>query len=50
MKELLWQYYFYAEAEGDLGSENGKQLMIALSNCCDKLKMFGSFKYPADLH
>jgi len=50
MKELLWQYYFYAEAEGDLASENGKQLMVALSNCCDKLRMFGSFKYPADLH
>ena len=50
MKELLWQYYFYAEAEGDLASENGKQLMVALANCCDKLKMFGSFKYPADLH
>lgn len=50
MKELLWQYYFYAEAEGDLTSDNGKQLMAALSGCCDKLKMFGSFKYPADLH
>lgn len=50
MKELMWQYYFYAEAEGDLTSENGKQLMVALGNCCDKLKMFGSFQYPANLN
>ena len=49
MKELMWQYYFYAEAEGDLANENGKMMMVALANCCDKLRMFGSFKYPADL-
>lgn len=50
MKELLWQYYFYVEAEGDLGSEKGKHMMEELKGCCDRLKMFGSFRYPAELH
>ena len=50
MKELLWQYYFYVEAESDLGSENGKKMMSELTGCCDKLRMLGSFRYPAELH
>lgn len=50
MKELLWQYYFYVEAEGDLGSENGKKMLKELETCCDKLRMLGSFRYPAQLN
>ncbi len=49
MKELLWQYYFYVEAEGDLSGERGEQLMRELTPYCDKLKMVGSFRYPATL-
>ena len=49
MKELLWQYYFYAEAEGDLNSEDGRQLMKEIEPFCDKLRMLGSFRYPAEL-
>ena len=50
MKELLWQYYFYVEAEGDLDDENGKKMRAELAPCCDKLRMLGSFRYPAILN
>ena len=43
-KELLWQYYFYVELEGDIAAENGRQMLCELASCCDKLKIAGSFK------
>ena len=49
MKELLWQYYFYVEAEGDLGNEKGAKMLNELKPYCDKLRMLGSFRYPAEL-
>ena len=49
MKELLWQYYFYAEAEGDLNSLEGRQMMKEIEPYCDRLRMLGSFRYPAEL-
>ena len=49
MKELLWQYYFYVEVEGDVSSRRGEEMMKKLSSCCDKLKKLGSFAYPANL-
>ncbi len=49
MKELLWQYYFYVEAEGDLAGEKGSQMMKEMEPYCDKLRMLGSFRYPATL-
>ena len=45
MKELIWSYYFFAELEGDINSEKGKQLLIALNEHCDKLKVAGSYHY-----
>jgi hypothetical protein len=49
MKELIWQYYFYMEVEGDLTSEKGETLLKMLEPYCDKLRMLGSFRYPAVL-
>ncbi len=49
MKELLWQYYFYVELEGDLDNENGKNMIKALELYCERLRVVGSFRYPADL-
>lgn len=49
MKELSWQYYFYVEAEGDFASENGRRMMAEIEPSCDKLRMLGSFRYPAVL-
>ena len=49
MKELMWQYYFYVEIEGNLSTPHGKEMLEKLSHSCDKLKMLGSFAYPAEL-
>ena len=43
MKELLWSYYFYVEAEGCIGSQAGKDMLRALGATCDKLKLVGSY-------
>lgn len=43
MKELLWQYYFYVEAEGNVRSYEGKCMLEELAVCCDKVKCIGSF-------
>ena len=45
MKELLWQYYFYVEAEGDIHTPQGENMMRALSVFCDKLKLVGCFSH-----
>lgn len=43
-KELVWDYYFYAEGEGNIGSEQGKKMLNELSKCCSNLKILGSFE------
>ena len=43
MRELMWQYYFYLEAEGDIRSADGEAMMAELSSVCDKLKLVGSY-------
>ena len=43
MKELLWQYYFYVEAEGNIDTDNGSAMLNELSGCCDQLKLIGSY-------
>lgn len=44
MKDLLWQYYFYLETEGDLRSEEGQAMIRELESYCDRLKIVGTFK------
>ncbi|MBQ1230092.1 MAG: chorismate mutase [Clostridia bacterium] len=43
MKELLWQYYFYVEAEGAVHSPAGKEMLGELEAFCDRLKMVGTY-------
>lgn len=43
MKELLWQYYFYVEAEGNVHTEEGKALMTDLDKYCDRLRAVGTY-------
>jgi len=50
MKELLWQYYFYVELEGDLSGEEGQKMLAEMAASCDKIRVLGSFRFPADLH
>lgn len=48
MKELMWNYYFYAECEGVPDVESGDAMLDELSCVCDKLKLAGTYK-PAVL-
>lgn len=43
MKNLKWNYYFYIEAEGNVHTQNGKDLLRELSALCAKLKLVGSY-------
>ena len=43
-KELVWDYYFYAEGEGDLTGENGKAMLRELKECCSNVKILGSYE------
>ncbi len=46
MKDLPWQYYFYAEAEGDERSENGRKMLEELAGQCEMLKVVGRYAAP----
>lgn len=43
-KELVWDYYFYAEGEGNIGSQQGQAMLEALRGCCSNVKLLGSFE------
>lgn len=43
MKDLLWEYYFYAEAEGNIHSPDGESMIEEMHICCDRIKVLGSF-------
>ena len=43
MKELMWSYYFYMELDGEINTANGREMLVELSSCCDRLKVVGSF-------
>lgn len=43
-KELVWDYYFYAEGEGNIESQEGQKMLDSLKECCSNLKIVGSFE------
>lgn len=43
MKELMWTYYFFCEIEGDIESNDAKEMLIALKTFCDRLKIVGNY-------
>ena len=43
-KELIWDYYFYAEGEGNLSSDEGKAMLEALKGCCSNVKILGTYE------
>lgn len=43
-KELIWDYYFYAEGEGNISGENGKRMLEELNKHCLNVKLIGSFE------
>lgn len=43
MKNLPWQYYFYAEIIGDLKNQQTAELLNKLKETCNLLKILGSY-------
>ena len=43
MKELLWRYYFYVEAEGNIYSGEGQAMLAELRLHCHKLSAVGTY-------
>ena len=48
-KELVWDYYFYAEGEGNIHGEAGKAMIQELKTCCSTVKILGSFEKEAHI-
>ena len=38
-----WEYYFYAEGEGNLGTDAGKKMLEELERTCSSVRVLGSF-------
>lgn len=43
-KDLSWDYYFYAEGEGNLGTFEGKAMLAELNGCCNSVKIIASYE------
>lgn len=48
-KDLIWEYYFYAEGEGNIGSKEGKAMLNELRQYCSHIKVLGSFEKEVKL-
>ena len=46
-KNLLWNYYFFVEGEGNLSSVTGVNMLEALKENCESVKVLGN--YPKDV-
>ncbi len=43
-KDLVWDYYFYAEGEGNIASYEGRKMLSALESCCNNVKIISSYE------
>lgn len=43
-KELIWDYYFYAEGEGNIYSPEGEEMKKALRDLCSHFKVLATFE------
>lgn len=43
-KKLSWEYYFFAEGEGNINSADGRQMLKELDLCCNNVTILGSFE------
>jgi chorismate mutase/prephenate dehydratase len=43
IKDTLWKYYFYVEAEGNIDSDGGRAMLASLGQFCDSLKVGGTY-------
>ena len=44
MPDLPWNYYFYAEAEGDVTTADGKKMFEDMKKVCQSVKMLGCYE------
>lgn len=42
-KKLNWQYYFFAEGTGDINSKEGNEMLAALRENCEDVKVVGVY-------
>ncbi len=43
-KDSNWEYYFYAEGEGNISSSEGKSMLAYLETVCSNLKILASYE------
>ena len=43
-KELIWNYYFFVEGEGNINSDKGKKMLSELKEKCSDLRIIGNFE------
>lgn len=43
MKDLMWNYYFFVEIEGNINSRDGRDVLVELKTVCDRLKVVGTY-------
>lgn len=43
MKDLMWNYYFFIEADGNINSYDGQNMLKELSAVCARLKLVGTY-------
>ncbi len=48
MKELMWNYYFFVELDGNAFSSDGREMIAELSSFCDRLKVVGTYHSKAE--
>lgn len=48
MKGLSWSYYFYLEADGNIATEEGQDMLRELSVICGQLKLAGSYRHELE--
>ena len=44
MQGLLWNYYFFVEAEGNIATQNGQNMLAELAAVCARLKLAGTYR------
>ena len=49
VRDRAWQYYFYTVIEGDETSEEGRAMLEALSERCERIRIAGHYEREIDL-
>ncbi len=44
MKDLIWNYYFFVEADGNISTDDGKTMLRELSAVGAELRLAGTYE------